>query len=201
VKVSSFLLLPLATLACAGPLTGGMYFTLSYYPSGGAVPPSVPGCSGPIVVTVTDARAKPGESGRRFEENKPDVVYPIQIDGDAATYVRSALEANLKRAGSPGEGQSTSTLAATLVSLNLEERTYHNAEFSGEVGLDLVLKSGNSPAPCWKGQISGSGTNYGKAGNPENYQETLNRALEKAMSGLLSQKSFQDALCGKCPPP
>lgn len=45
---------------------------------------------------------------------------------------------------------------------------------------------------------TGSGTNYGRAGNPENYQETLNRALEKATAELLSEKSFQDALCGKC---
>jgi hypothetical protein len=201
VKVSSFLLLPLATLACAGPLTGGMFFTPSYYPSGGAVPRSVPSCSGPIAVTVTDAREKPAEAGQRFEENKPDVVYPIQMAGDAAAYVRSALEANFKRAGSPGGGQSTSTLAATLVQLNLEERTYHNAEFSGGVGLDLVLNTDNSPSPCWKGRISGSGTNYGKAGNPENYQETLNRALEKATASLIAQKSFQDALCGKCSPP
>jgi len=201
VKLKSFLLLPLATLACAGPLTGGMFFTPSYYPSGGAVPPSVPGCSGPIAVTVTDAREKPAEAGHRFEENKPDVVYPIQMTGDAAAYVQSALEANFKRAGSPAEGQSTSTLAATLVQLNLEERTYHNAEFSGGVGLDLVLSTASSPTPCWKGRISGSGTNYGKAGNPENYQETLNRALEKATAELLAQKSFQDALCGKCASP
>ena len=200
-KITSFLLLPLATLACAGPLTGGMFFTPAYYPSGGAVPPSFPDCSGAIAVTVTDAREKPAEALRRFEENKPDVVYPIQMQGDAAAYVRSALEANFKRAGSPAGGQSTSTLAATLVKLSLEERTYHNAEFSGEVGLDLVLNNSSSPAPCWKGRISGSGANYGKAGNPENYQETLNRALEKATAELLSQKSFQDALCGKCSPP
>jgi len=201
VNVSSFLLLPLATLACAGPLTGGMYFSPSYYPSGGAVPLSVPSCSGPIAVTVTDARENPAEAGRRFEENKPQVDYPIQMTGDAAAYVRSALEANFKRAGSPGDGQVASTLAASLVQLNLQERTYHNAEFLGEVGLDLVLNTANSPAPCWKGRISGSGTNYGRAGNPENYQETLNRALEKATASLIAQKSFQDALCGKCSPP
>jgi len=34
-----------------------------------------------------------------------------------------------------------------------------------------------------------------------NYQETLNRAVEKATADLLSQKSFQDALCGKCSSP
>jgi len=201
VKVSSFLLLPLAALGCAGPLTGGMYFSPSYYPSGGAVPPSVPSCSGPIAVSVTDARAEPAEVGRRFEENKPDVIYPIQMTGDAAAYVQSALEANLRRAGSPSSGQTTSTLAATLVQLNLEERTYHNAEFSGEVGLDFVLSNPSSAAACWKARITASGSNYGKAGNPENYQETLNRALEKATAELLSQKSFQDALCGKCSPP
>jgi hypothetical protein len=201
VKVPSFLLLLLATLACAGPLTGGMYFTPAYYPSGGAVPPAVPTCSGPIAVTVTDAREKPAEAGWRFEENKPDVVYPIQMMGDAAAYVRSALEANLKRAGSPGSGETTNTLAATLVQLNLQERTYHNAEFSGGVGLELVLNAANSSTPCWKGRISGSGADYGKAGNPENYQETLNRALEKATADLLAQKSFQEALCGKCSSP
>jgi len=151
-------------------------------------------------VTVTDAREKPSPAGQRFEENKPDVTYPIEMTGDAVAYLRDALEANLKRAGSPAGGPTASTLAATLVKLHLEERTYHNAEFSGDVGLDLVLSNGSSPAPCWKGRILGAGTNYGKAGNPENYQETLNRALEKAMADLLSQKSFEDALCGKCSP-
>ena len=200
-RVPSFLLLPLGALACAGPLTGGMAFAPSYYPSGGAVPPSVPACSGPIAVTVTDARENPNPAGRRFEENKPDVTYPIEMTGDAVAYVQSALDANLKRAGSPAGGPTASALAATLVKLNLQESTYHNAEFSGEVGLDLVLSTGSSPAPCWKGRISSTGTNYGKAGNPVNYQETLNRAVEKATADLLSQKSFQDALCGKCSSP
>jgi len=152
-------------------------------------------------VTVTDAREKPSPAGLRFEENKPDVTYPIEMTGDAVAYVQSALVANLKRAGSPAGGPSASALAVTLIQLNLEERTYHNAEFSGGVGLDLVLTTGSSPAPCWKGRISGTGTNYGKAGNPVNYQETLNRAVEKAMAELLFQKSFQDALCGKCSSP
>lgn len=200
-RVSRLILLPVAALGCAGPLTGATSFTPAYYVSGGAVPPALPGCSGPIAVTVTEEREKPQEAGRRFEEDKPTGDWPIEMTGSAADYVRSALEANLRRAGSPGTGQGTSTLQARLTQLRLEERTYHNAEFSGSVGLDLALIGPGASTPCWRGRTSGTGTNYGKAGNPENYQETLNRALEKATAELLAQKSFQDALCGKCSGP
>ena len=55
---------------------------------------------------------------------------PIQMTGDAAAYVRSALRPTLN-APEAGGGQTTNTLAAILVQLSLEERTYHNAEFSG----------------------------------------------------------------------
>jgi hypothetical protein len=188
----------LCAVACAGPLTGPTTFQLAYYPSAGAAPPAVPACSGPIAVTVTDARKGPTEAGRRFEENKPTIDYPIQMTGDPAAFVKAALEANLKRAGNPGPGPVTSTLAVALLSIRLEEKTYHNAEFSGAIGLDVTISSANSASPCWKGQLTGTGTNYGKAGNPENYQQTLNRALERATLELLAQGGVQDALCGKC---
>jgi hypothetical protein len=192
------LLLSLAAVACAGSLTGPTTFQLAYYPSGGAVPPSVPACSGGIAVTAADIRKGPTEAGRRFEEDKPTIDYPIQMTGDPVAFVRSAVEANLKRAGNPGPGQVASTLAVSLVNVHLEEKTYHNAEFSGAIGLDVAVYTANAATPCWKGQVTGTGSNYGKAANPENYQETLNRALEKATLELLSQPAFQDALCGKC---
>jgi hypothetical protein len=198
VKAYLLILVSFATLGCAGPLTGATAFQVSYYPSGGAVPPSVPACSGPITVTATDVRKQPTEAGRRFEEDKPTVDYPIQMTGDVAAYVRTALEANFKRAGNPGPGPTASAVAVSLVQLHLEEKTYHNAGFSGIVTLDVVVSGANPATPCWRGQVTGSGTNYGKAGNPENYQQTLNRALEKATFELLSQSAFQDALCGKC---
>jgi hypothetical protein len=198
VKFRTPILLPLAVLGCAASLSEGTTFQPAYYPSGGAVPPAVPACSGPIAVTVTDVRDNPAEAGRRFEEKKPAVDYPIKMTGDQTAYVRSALEANLKRAGNPGPGPTATTLALTVDQLYLEEKTYANAEFSGGVGFEVVVNVANSPTPCWKGQITGGGTNYGKIGKTENYQETLNRALEKATSDMLRQKKFRDALCGKC---
>ncbi len=191
-------LLPLAVLGCAASLSEGASFQPAYYPSGGAVPPAVPPCTGPITVTVADVRDNPSEVGRRFEEKRPGVDYPIKMTGDVTAYVRSALEALLKRAGNPGPGPTAITLTVTLDQLYLEEKTYSNAEFSGGVGLEVLVNVANSSTPCWKGQITGGGTNYGKIANPENYQETLNRALEKATADLLRQRKFREALCGKC---
>jgi hypothetical protein len=198
VKLWAPILLQLAVLGCAASLNEGTTFQPEYYPSGGAVPPAVPPCSGPIAVTVTDVRDTPAEAGRRFEENKPAVDYPIKITGDPTAYVKSALEAILKRAGNPGPGPTATTLAVTLDQLYLEEKTYANAEYSGGVAFEVLVNVANSPTPCWKGQITGGGTNYGKVGKTENYQETLNRAVEKATADMLRQKKFRDALCGKC---
>ena len=192
------MLLPLAVLGCAASINEGTTFQPSYYASGGGVPPAVPACSGPIAVTVADVRDNPAEAGRRFEERRPAADYPIKMTGDSTAYVLRALEANLKRAGNPGPGPTATTLAVTLDQLWLEEKTYANAEFSGGVGFEVVVNVANSPKPCWKGEITGGGTAYGKMGSAENYQETLNRALERATSDMLRQKKFREALCGKC---
>ena len=200
-KFWSPILLPLTTLACVGQLQGATTFQLAYYSQDLTVPPALPACSGPIAVVVTDVRRNPTEAGQRFAQGQPTDIYPILMTGDAAAYVGAALEIGFRRAGSPGLGQTASTLSVWLVQLRLEEKTFYNAEFSGGVGLEVADYVANSQTPCWRGQVTGTGTNYGRAGNPENYQETLNRALEKAFSNLLAQKAFLDALCGKCASP
>ncbi len=197
-KFWATLVVPLAVVGCAGTLSEGSSFPPSYYPSGGAVPPTIPKCAGAIGVTVTEGRDDPADVGRRFAEKQPGVDYPIKMTGDASAYVRSAMEAILKRAGNPGSGPTATNLAVKLDQLYIEEKTFSNAEYSGGVTLEVVLTVANSPTPCWKGEISGGGTNYGKSGSAENYQETLNRAVEKATSDLLRQKKFREALCGKC---
>ena len=147
-------------------------------------------------MTVTDGRENPSEAGRRFEEQKPASDYPIKMTGDAIPYVQSALEGILKRAGNPGAGTTATTLAVTLDELYLEEKTYVNAEFSAGVALEVVVKVGNTP--CWTGEITGQGSNYGGVGETEAYQQTLNRAFENAVFNMFRQKKFRAALCGKC---
>ena len=195
VRFWAFLFLPLAVLGCAASLNEAATFPPKYYPSG-PLPRTVPACAGPIAVTTTDGRENPSEAGRRFEEQKPASDYPIKMTGDAMAYVKSALEGILKRAGNPGGGPTATTLAVTLDELYLEEKTYVNAEFSAGVALEVVVNVKNTP--CWKGEITGQGANYGKVGNTESYQQTLNRAFENAVFNMFRQKKFREALCGKC---
>jgi hypothetical protein len=187
--------LPLAVLGCKATLNAGATFPPKYYASG-PEPRTVPACAGPIAVTVTDGRENPTEAGRRFEEQRPASDYPIKMTGDAIAYVQSALEGVLKRAGNPGAGTTATTLAVTLDELYLEEKTYVNAEFSAGVALEVVVKLGNTP--CWTGEITGQGSNYGGVGETEAYQQTVNRAFENAVFNMFRQKKFRAALCGKC---
>jgi hypothetical protein len=195
VKFWAPIFLPLALVGCAASLSESAAFPPKYYPSG-PLPRTVPACSGPIAVTVKDDRENPSEAGRRFEEQKPAADYPIKMTGDAMAYFRSAFEAILKRAGNPGAGSTATTLAVTIDEVYMEEKTYVNAEFSAGVAFDVVVSVGNTP--CWKGEITGQGSNYGKVGNTESYQQTMNRALENAAFNMFRQKKFREALCGKC---
>lgn len=194
-RLWAFVFLPLAVLGCTASLNEGTTFPPKYYPSG-PEPRTVPACAGPITVTATDGRDNPGEAGRRFEEQKPASDYPIKMTGDAMAYVQSALEGILKRAGNPGSGATAATLALTVDELYLEEKTYVNAEFSAGVALEVVISVNKKP--CWAGEITGQGENYGKVGNTESYQQTLNRAFENAVFNMFRQKKFREALCGKC---
>lgn len=189
-------LLPLAALGCAASLNEGSSFPPKYYVSG-PQPRTVPACSGAIAVTVADGRDNTSEVGRRFEEQKPAADYPIKMTGDTTAYVKTGLEEILNRAGNPGPGPTATTLAVTLEDVYLEEKTFVHAEFSGGVSLEVVVTGANS-SPCWKGEITGQGSNYGNVGNTISYQQTLNRALENAVFNMFRQKKFREALCGKC---
>jgi hypothetical protein len=48
---------------------------------------------------------------------------------------------------------------------------------------------------CWQGRIEGASENYGYSGSAENYQETLNHALDRAMIRLLSDPGLQRSIC------
>ena len=193
--------LSLFVFACAGPSKGEMTFPAAYYRSGEGPPPAVPSCTVPIQVVVTDARPTPSVVGRRFEEEKPTVEYPIKMEGDAGAYVRNGVEKALLAADGAPAGKAPANLAITITQIALEEKTFYNAEFSGRMGLEVILTRATSSEPCWSGRVSGLGRNYGKAGNPTNYQETLNRALDHATSELLGAPGFADAMCGKCSSP
>ena len=185
-------------LGCAGPLTGATAFHPAYYVSSGGIPAPLPQCAHPLIVLAEDARANPGIAGVRYEEGRPQVQFPIALKGDLRPAIQQGVETALSRAGGPRGSGPALTLTARVTDLRLEERTFHNAEFSGVLGLEVSLSSPGAPQPCWKQTLTGRGENYGRAGNPTNYEETVNRALENAAYTLLSSGDFQGAVCG-CP--
>jgi hypothetical protein len=65
--------------------------------------------------------------------------------------------------------------------------------YEGTVSLSgEIVGAGKS---AWKGMSSGKAENYGYAGSVENYQETLNHALDRAIIDLLNDREFRKAAC------
>ena len=52
---------------------------------------------------------------------------------------------------------------------------------------------------CFTNSYEGAGRNYGSDGSLVNYQEVMNRALDKAIISVLDTPQVRDALCGQCP--
>ena len=197
-KVSSFLLLPLATLARAGPHGRDVFYAVVLpVGRGGATlrPQLLRAHRGDRDAMHAKSRPRQDTASRRTSRTsstpsrsrgmpRPTCEAPWRPTSNAP----EAPVTDRARARSP-QPWCSSTSRSGRTTMPSSRAEWASTSFSS---------TASSPAPCWKGRISGSGTNYGKAGNPENYQETLNRALEKATAELLSEKSFQDALCGKC---
>jgi hypothetical protein len=114
--------------------------------------------------------------------------------------VQSGVEKAMQAAGGAPAGKAPASLAITITQIAVEEKVVHLADFTAQVGLEAALSRPATSEACWSGRVSGSGQNHGKAGNPKNYQETLNRALDEATAQLLRAPGFADALCGKCSP-
>jgi len=47
----------------------------------------------------------------------------------------------------------------------------------------------------WSANKSGFSENYGYAGSAENYRETVNHSLDKALVSMVNDPGFRDALC------
>src|SRR5262249_46207040 len=188
--------LSLFVLAC-GSHRGEVVFPAAYVASRD-LSPAPPTCSAPVQIQVTDARQTPSVVGRRFEEDKPTVEYPVKMEGDPAAYVKSGLEKSLRVGGGAASAKTPVTLAVTITQMSMEEKIVHLADFASQLSLEATLTSPTSSQTCWSGRVSGTGKNHGKGGNPTNYQETFSRALDDASDQLIKAPGFADALCGKC---
>jgi hypothetical protein len=164
----------------------------------GDTPSTALACSlGFSKVTVRDPRPDPNLVGDRSRQDRAG-AFPVTMIGEPAQWVREGVESQL-RAGAYKLGDANApALNITLNTVDLHENVFSNADYRARVVLDvaIVLADGKT---CLTTSVEGEGKNYGRAGNLDNYSQTLNRALDAITVALLNMPAVRDSTCGKCP--
>jgi len=142
-------------------------------------------------VQVSDARTDK-TLGKRTHESKP-LKADVTTGSDPAPWVRDGVQGLLAQNRVIFQG-SGPTLLISLDTLRTTESIWHRSSYDAQVSLTGELRS-PSGKTCWKGTGEGKGGNYGYSGSVENYQETLNEALDAATLQMTQPQAFRDALC------
>jgi hypothetical protein len=155
--------------------------------------PSLPACAAIARVDVEDTRDDKA-IGKRFVQDKPGAVAPVTASTDIAAWAKEGFETALAKAGAP-VGTKGSVLHARIEMITTNENVLHRAGYDGRIALALELTPAGGGPACWSDRVEGSSENYGYAGSIENYQETLNHALDRAAMRAFSSPAFRKAVC------
>ena len=150
-------------------------------------------CAGVSDVRVTDTRTEKN-IGTRFVEGKSAPAAVVTAASDVSEWVQTGAREALKRAGATSTKSNAATLALSIESIATSENVLHRSGYEGRIVLSAEL-SNASGASCWKERLEGFSENYGYSGSVENYQETLNHALDRAMIRMLNSPEFKKAIC------
>jgi hypothetical protein len=156
--------------------------------------PTLAACSGVSSVRVTDARSETA-LGKRFVEGKNVPSAAVTTSSDVADWARTAVLEELRRAGVATAKAGAPALAVKIDQISTSENVLHRSGYEGRLAISAELVGANGTS-CWKDRGEGFAENYGYAGSIENYQETLNHALDRAMIRVMSSPDFKKALCG-----
>jgi hypothetical protein len=155
--------------------------------------PALGSCAAISDIRVSDARSDK-TLGKRFVEGKNTPSAAVMTTSDVAEWARTGALAELGRAGVTTPKAGAPTLRISVDQIITSENVLHRAGYEGRVLIvaELISSTGTS---CWKDRAEGFAENYGYAGSIENYQETLNHALDRAMLRLLNSPDFKKAIC------
>ncbi|HWQ38617.1 MAG TPA: DUF4136 domain-containing protein [Burkholderiales bacterium] len=188
--------LPLAGCAAKSlqPTTMALKYQSTEDPS---ATPLVQPCAALSALKIEDAR-RGGEPGKRWLERQPAMEQPISLSGDPLPWFRQAVDLHLRRAGLLTNAAGKPAGHMRLEQISMSEQVYLRASYNGRVTLSLDLISAASGRTCWSARVTGFAENRGYPGSTENYNETLNQALDKALIQLLGSAELSANLCGKC---
>jgi hypothetical protein len=195
-KQTSIAVIALAVAACSSPssvppLTIPLQYKTMASP---AEFPTLPACAALSKSSVRDARDEKA-IGKRYAEKKNSAP-PAEVTttSDVAAWAATGLESALKRTGIATNKASAPALTLTLDQITTSENVLHRAGYEAHISVSAELRSA-SGASCWSGRADGAAENYGYAGSVENYQETLNHALDRAILRVLTTPEFKKAIC------
>jgi Uncharacterized lipoprotein len=148
-------------------------------------------CNAVSQLQVSDARTEK-LLGIRTHESKP-LKADVSASTDPAAWVQSGVQAYLTQNGVRFAG-SGPRLLVSIDSLNTTESVWVRSSYAAGIALTGRLQNPAGKV-CWQATSQGHGGNYGYSGSVENYQETLNEALDDATRALVTAPGFKEALC------
>lgn len=192
-KRFAVVLLPLLLAACrapssVAPMTVPLQYKAMLTP--GEVP-KLSQCAAVSRIEVQDARDE-RNIGKRYVEGKPSATAAVTTSDDVAAWATRGFENTFKRAGVTVGKAGAPVLRIRIEQIVTNENVLHRAGYDGRIVMSAELGAGGS---CWKDSAEGSSENYGYAGSVQNYQETLNHALDRAAARILSSPDFRKAVC------
>ncbi len=155
---------------------------------------ALPACAAISRVDVVDKRTEPN-LGKRFVEGKNSLSAPVTTSSDVAAWVRSGVEQALQRGGVTVGKAGGPVLHVTIDQISTSENVLHRSGYEGRVMLAGELRGSSS---CWQSRTDGFAENYGYSGSVENYQETLNHALDRAVIRMFDAPAFRTSVCSMC---
>jgi hypothetical protein len=148
-------------------------------------------CNTIAQLQVTDARTDK-TLGTRVHESKP-LKADVSAGGDPTTWARDGVHNVLTQNG-VRDGSGGPALTVAIDTVQTTESIWHRSSYGATVALTAQLTSASGKS-CFRQTGSGKSVNYGYSGSIENYQETLNEALERAVVAMAQSQGFKDALC------
>lgn len=154
--------------------------------------PNVPACAALSGIQITDARVDKS-IGKRYVENNPSITAPVTASSDVAAWIRAGASAATERVGIR-QTATAPVLRLSVRQISTSENVARRSGYEGRIVISAELAR-RSGAVCWQDRTEGASENYGYSGRVDNYQETLNHALDRAMIRLLGDSGFQRSIC------
>ena len=155
---------------------------------------AAPACAVFRELTVLDDRPAGSTDGVRTVQDR-EGQSDIFMDGDVKAWFQAGVARGMVKSHFPQDPSAGLDLTMKLALIQIEEVAYRNSTFEGRVIIDIELSRAGNGGSVWSHRTDGSAQNYGRPGKTENYQETVNHALDRAVASAVNNEELRQRLC------